>query len=336
MLSGEGVDLRPLRRIEAEDSVFEVYDQQVRGDAPQRSHGHVGAEHTVVQTGGLRVEVAGRTGGPRPGDYVALRRRAAAQLHRADGAACTRCCCCSTARTSGSTPAAPGAAGLTPVPAADLSAPIVRFTERWRVVNRTRVVVIGAGIVGAACARELALAGCDVTVLDRGGPRAAPPRTARATSCVSDKGPGAGARTRPAVAGVVAGLLADRRRAAATAVGRMGPQGRHRRRHHRSRRRRAAAFAAGQRAAGVRAERSSAADARRRRTRAHPGPHRRRALPGGRPGAAGRRRPRPCCSAPARGARLRTGARYRRASAAAAGSPRCAPRRAKCSRRTCS
>ncbi|MFI5586074.1 helix-turn-helix domain-containing protein [Amycolatopsis sp. NPDC051758] len=72
VLRGEGVDLRPLRRIEAENSVFEVYDQLVRGDAPQRSQGHVGVEHTVVQTGELRVEVAGRTVDLGPGDYVAF------------------------------------------------------------------------------------------------------------------------------------------------------------------------------------------------------------------------------------------------------------------------
>ncbi len=72
VLRGEGIDLRPLRRIEAESSVFEVYDQVVRGDAPQRSQGHVGVEHTVVQTGGLRVEVGGRTVDLGPGDYVAF------------------------------------------------------------------------------------------------------------------------------------------------------------------------------------------------------------------------------------------------------------------------
>ncbi|MFG1646679.1 helix-turn-helix domain-containing protein [Amycolatopsis sp. NPDC049252] len=72
VLRGEGVDLRPLRRIDAGDGVFEVYDQVVRGDAPQRSQGHVGIEHTVVQTGSLRVEVAGRTVDVGPGDYVAF------------------------------------------------------------------------------------------------------------------------------------------------------------------------------------------------------------------------------------------------------------------------
>ncbi|MGW3967480.1 helix-turn-helix domain-containing protein [Amycolatopsis sp. NPDC005003] len=72
VLRGEGVDLRPLRRIEAENSVFEVYDQLVRGDAPQRSQGHAGVEHTIVQTGGLRVEAGGRTVDLGPGDYVAF------------------------------------------------------------------------------------------------------------------------------------------------------------------------------------------------------------------------------------------------------------------------
>ncbi|MEU5263282.1 helix-turn-helix domain-containing protein [Amycolatopsis sp. NPDC021455] len=72
VLRGEGVDLRPLRRIEDGNSVFEVYDQVFRGDAPQRSQGHAGVEHTIVQTGGLRVEVAGRTVDLGPGDYVAF------------------------------------------------------------------------------------------------------------------------------------------------------------------------------------------------------------------------------------------------------------------------
>jgi transcriptional regulator with XRE-family HTH domain len=70
VLRGEGVDLRPLRRIEAGDGVFEAYDQVFRGDAPQRSQGHAGIEHTIVQTGRLRVEVAGRTVEAGPGDYV--------------------------------------------------------------------------------------------------------------------------------------------------------------------------------------------------------------------------------------------------------------------------
>jgi glycine/D-amino acid oxidase-like deaminating enzyme len=51
-------------------------------------------------------------------------------------------------------------------------------------------VVLGAGIVGAACARELALAGCAVTVVDRGGPAAATTAHGEGNVLVSDKGPG--------------------------------------------------------------------------------------------------------------------------------------------------
>jgi glycine/D-amino acid oxidase-like deaminating enzyme len=57
-------------------------------------------------------------------------------------------------------------------------------------VGRTRVIVIGAGIVGAACARELADAGCAVTVLDRGRPAGATSAHGEGNVLVSDKGPG--------------------------------------------------------------------------------------------------------------------------------------------------
>ncbi|MEU0537926.1 NAD(P)/FAD-dependent oxidoreductase [Amycolatopsis tolypomycina] len=58
-------------------------------------------------------------------------------------------------------------------------------------MNRTRVVVIGAGIVGAACARELALAGFDVLVVDRGRPAGGTTSHGEGNLLVSDKGPGA-------------------------------------------------------------------------------------------------------------------------------------------------
>ncbi|WP_410592456.1 NAD(P)/FAD-dependent oxidoreductase [Amycolatopsis sp. lyj-23] len=58
-------------------------------------------------------------------------------------------------------------------------------------MNRTRVVVIGAGIVGAACARELATAGFDVLVLDRGRPAGGTTSHGEGNLLVSDKGPGA-------------------------------------------------------------------------------------------------------------------------------------------------
>ncbi|WP_274917729.1 helix-turn-helix domain-containing protein [Streptomyces sp. WZ-12] len=70
VLSGEGVDLRPLRRIESGDGVFEVYDQRVRAGRRQDSLGHVGSEHTVVQAGRLGVRVDGREVELGPGDYV--------------------------------------------------------------------------------------------------------------------------------------------------------------------------------------------------------------------------------------------------------------------------
>ncbi|MBO8192311.1 FAD-binding oxidoreductase [Streptomyces oryzae] len=57
-------------------------------------------------------------------------------------------------------------------------------------MNGTRVVVLGAGIIGAACARELALAGLEVTLLDRGGAAAATTSHGEGNILVSDKGPG--------------------------------------------------------------------------------------------------------------------------------------------------
>jgi len=72
VLSGEGVDLRPLRRIESGGGIVEVYDQQVRAGSRQPSLGHVGVEHTVVQAGLLTVEVDGHRVELEPGDYVAF------------------------------------------------------------------------------------------------------------------------------------------------------------------------------------------------------------------------------------------------------------------------
>ncbi|MFE3247428.1 NAD(P)/FAD-dependent oxidoreductase [Streptomyces sp. NPDC059209] len=57
-------------------------------------------------------------------------------------------------------------------------------------MNRTRVVIVGAGIIGAACARELAVAGFDVLVLDRAGAAAATTSHGEGNILVSDKGPG--------------------------------------------------------------------------------------------------------------------------------------------------
>ncbi|WP_314173911.1 NAD(P)/FAD-dependent oxidoreductase [Streptomyces winkii] len=59
-------------------------------------------------------------------------------------------------------------------------------------MNRTRVVVLGTGIVGAACGRELARAegDFDVVFVDRGGPAAATTSHGEGNVLVSDKGPG--------------------------------------------------------------------------------------------------------------------------------------------------
>lgn len=70
VLSGAGVDLRPLRRIGSGEDLFDVYDQQVREGCRQDSLGHVGTEHTIVQAGRLGVTVGGREVELGPGDYV--------------------------------------------------------------------------------------------------------------------------------------------------------------------------------------------------------------------------------------------------------------------------
>ena len=53
-----------------------------------------------------------------------------------------------------------------------------------------KVIVVGAGIVGAACARALAMAGLDVTVVDRGTTASGTSSACEGNLLVSDKGPG--------------------------------------------------------------------------------------------------------------------------------------------------
>jgi transcriptional regulator with XRE-family HTH domain len=72
VLRGEAVELRMLRRIESTDAIVEIYDQRVREGASQRSLGHVGTEHTIVQVGRLRVEVGDGAAELGPGDSVAF------------------------------------------------------------------------------------------------------------------------------------------------------------------------------------------------------------------------------------------------------------------------
>lgn len=72
VLRGEGVDLRPLGRIENSGLICEIYDQRVLPGGRQESLGHAGTEHTVVQSGRLDVSVNGRRVTLGPGDYIAF------------------------------------------------------------------------------------------------------------------------------------------------------------------------------------------------------------------------------------------------------------------------
>jgi transcriptional regulator with XRE-family HTH domain len=73
VLSGEAIDLRMLRRVEAVDGLLELYDQRVRPGAVQDSAGHPGVEHHIVVSGRMRVTAQGRTHEVGPGDYVSFR-----------------------------------------------------------------------------------------------------------------------------------------------------------------------------------------------------------------------------------------------------------------------
>jgi glycine/D-amino acid oxidase-like deaminating enzyme len=55
----------------------------------------------------------------------------------------------------------------------------------------TGIVVVGAGVIGAAVARALASAGADVTVLDRGATAGGTSAAGEGNLLISDKGPGA-------------------------------------------------------------------------------------------------------------------------------------------------
>lgn len=85
VLTGEGVDLRLLRRIEAGPALVEVYDQRVRAGRRQPSLGHVGTEYTVVQDGALRVEVDGTVAELGPGDCVSFDARLPHRYAAPDG-----------------------------------------------------------------------------------------------------------------------------------------------------------------------------------------------------------------------------------------------------------
>lgn len=55
---------------------------------------------------------------------------------------------------------------------------------------RNAVIVVGAGIMGAACARSLAMAGYEVTVVERGTTASGTSASCEGNLLVSDKGPG--------------------------------------------------------------------------------------------------------------------------------------------------
>ncbi|GLW67407.1 FAD-dependent oxidoreductase [Actinomadura rubrobrunea] len=119
-----------------------------------------------------------------------------------------------------------------------------------------RVAVLGAGIVGAACARELARAGLPVTVLERGGPAAATTAHGEGNVLVSDKGPGpelALARLSLALWPRILDEIAERRPETARAV-EWDPKGGIVVAATDEGARELERFAAGQRAAGVTAE----------------------------------------------------------------------------------
>src|SRR3954469_25514834 len=56
-------------------------------------------------------------------------------------------------------------------------------------MSRTRVVVIGAGVIGAACARELRAAGFDVLILERARPAGGTTSHGEGNILVSDNAP---------------------------------------------------------------------------------------------------------------------------------------------------
>ncbi|TCO62622.1 helix-turn-helix domain-containing protein [Actinocrispum wychmicini] len=70
VLSSVAVDLRMFRRLDLQDTVFELYDQRVRPGAVQHSAGHPGLEHVVVTSGRLQVGPPNEPYVLDAGDYV--------------------------------------------------------------------------------------------------------------------------------------------------------------------------------------------------------------------------------------------------------------------------
>ena len=188
------------------------------------------------------------------------------------------------------------------------------------------VVVVGAGIVGAACALYAARAGLDVVVVDRGPVAGGTTGAGEGNLLVSDKEPGPE---------LDLALLSLR------AVGRAARTARRRRPSSTSARAAwwspptpaalAALRAPGRGAAGAPAStREPSAAARLRELEPHlaPGPRRRRALPAGRAGAADARRRPPAAGRRAPARRCAPATPSPACCAPGGGSPGCAPRAA--------
>lgn len=85
VLSGDAIDLRMLRKLDPAGGLVEVYDQQVRPGAVQKSSGHPGIEHHLVISGRLRIGANGRSLEAGPGDYVSFRAAGPHEYEALDG-----------------------------------------------------------------------------------------------------------------------------------------------------------------------------------------------------------------------------------------------------------
>ncbi|MFC7614916.1 helix-turn-helix domain-containing protein [Actinokineospora soli] len=110
VLSSNAVDLRMLRRLDATDAVFELYDQRVRPGEVQRSAGHPGREHVIVISGVLRVGPPDAPYELGPGTTCASRRRGRTCTRPSTGRS-RRCCCWSTPPTPPRVVRRPGLTG---------------------------------------------------------------------------------------------------------------------------------------------------------------------------------------------------------------------------------
>ena len=85
VLRGDAIDLRLLRKLDPAGGLVELYEQQVRPGAIQKSAGHPGVEHHLVLSGRLRIGVHGRDLEAGPGDYVSFRAAGPHEYEAVDG-----------------------------------------------------------------------------------------------------------------------------------------------------------------------------------------------------------------------------------------------------------